>query len=306
MKSKFVTVFLVLVYISAWSQQAVEVSYEYDQTKETYIFTVNNKTPYHQVVVIDGSFQALTASQSIPAVIDLRPRASNRSFTLKKSGIGTPRFSYSYRYFLGCSDPFPTEVTYAIPLAQGKTTTLKRLVEIGDYVGAKQSPLHFNAVSFTAQAGDTVFSSRRGIVVETNDDQEDRTENQIYARELNFVRIQHDDCTIGSYTNFERAGIFVEEGDFVEVGTPLGIVNSVPLNEEIQIRQSFYYFKIQDFVNSKEDKMSPHYFPIKYQIEAGASEELVNNRSYVVYKDETLITQEMSKREIKKWREKQE
>lgn len=151
------------------------------------------------------------------------------------------------------------------------------------------------------EAGDTIFSSRRGVVERVYEDSNETGNGVTFTNEVNRLIIRHEDCTFGRYANFETKGIFVKVGQKIEVGDPLGIVNRKPYGSSIHVRQLFYATPIEIQIREGKTKIENTYFPIIYQTDDGKITEWNYNHTYTAVLNEDLITQEMSKRELKKW-----
>lgn len=72
-------------------------------------------------------------------------------------------------------------------------------------------------------SGDTLFAARRGTVWAVCSDAVPIGTHLGFNLDDNLVEINHPDCSFAIYTVFRLKGIFVELGQFVEVGTPLGV-----------------------------------------------------------------------------------
>ncbi|RAU48603.1 MULTISPECIES: M23 family metallopeptidase [unclassified Pseudomonas] len=82
------------------------------------------------------------------------------------------------------------------------------------HVGAKSR----YAIDIAMPEGTPIIAARSGTVIKTENNQSGRGVNP----SGNFVRILHDDGTMGVYLHLKQGSVSVKEGDRVVVGTPLG------------------------------------------------------------------------------------
>jgi hypothetical protein len=305
----FKWVFLVfcLPSLEAQSRKDVEVSSRYNSSRELYEITVTNNTISPKTVVVDFTrLSGLYPNMTLPAIIEVSPKSSKKPLSLKKSGIGRMDYSYRTISYTGCLQPeVDFEVIYALPFRDGYETIVYELSSLKKFTKGEEDPEYFNAFALLMEVGDTIFATRKGLVEKIEDGVSDRSQDVTFSRDINFALVRHEDCTIGRYANFEQGQVFVQPGDKINVGDPIGIVNSVPYNGKIQVRLSFYYRNLSDVIkqNVENDAI---YFPVKFQTYEGIVEEWDTKTVYTAKIDEELITQEMSKREIKKRRKSEE
>jgi murein DD-endopeptidase MepM/ murein hydrolase activator NlpD len=74
------------------------------------------------------------------------------------------------------------------------------------------------AIDIAMPEGTQIIAARSGTVVKTENGQSGRGANP----SGNFVRILHDDGTMGVYLHLKQGSVSVKEGERVVVGTPLG------------------------------------------------------------------------------------
>ncbi len=299
-----IAILLICISFNLLSQnREVDVSSKYSADKEEYVLTVTNNTSVYKTVVIKfNRLSNLDPSTRLPAILEVAPGASKRAIRLTKSGIGTPDFSYSYTHYSGCARPkHDDNVIYALPTGRRKTTQPIKLTSLGNFIKNDEVPEYWNAIGFKMEAGDTIFCSRRGIVEKVFENSNEAGEGVTFTTDANRLVIRHSDCTFGRYANFERKGIFVKVGQEIEVGEPLGIVNGTAYGNSIHVRQMFFATPIEEQIREGKTKIENIYFPITYQTLDGKITSWDYDKNYESTIDENIITQEMSKREIKKW-----
>ncbi|AMB86368.1 peptidase M23 [Pseudomonas agarici] len=143
-------------------------------------------------------------------------RASLRLALLTATQAGQPLvYTPKFRYSLG--DPSGQAQGYRYPLPwRGGPFRLTQ--------GPNGSYSHFGAKSRYAMdiampVGTPIIAARDGVVVKTESDQSGRGTDP----SGNFVRVLHDDGTMGVYLHLKQGSVSVREGQHVVVGSPLGL-----------------------------------------------------------------------------------
>lgn len=144
----------------------------------------------------------------------LPPRSHIRLATLTAEDPSKPlRYKPKLRYALGDPRLQPSIHRYPLPwrggpfrLTQGANGTYSHFTPKGRY-----------AVDIAMPEGTPIVAARGGVVVKTEGQQSGRGNNPAG----NFVRILHDDGTMGVYLHLMRGSVSVKEGQRVETGTLL-------------------------------------------------------------------------------------
>jgi murein DD-endopeptidase MepM/ murein hydrolase activator NlpD len=141
----------------------------------------------------------------------LAPRSSMRMATLAAADASRPmRYKPKLRYALG--DPRLQPMLYRYPLPwQGGPFRLTQ--------GANGRYSHFTpkgryALDIAMPEGTPIVAARSGMVVKIENDQSGRGNNP----SGNFVRVLHDDGTMGVYLHLMRGSVQVREGQQVSIG----------------------------------------------------------------------------------------
>ena len=144
----------------------------------------------------------------------LPPRSKIRLVTLAPEDAAKPlRYKPRLRYAMG--DPRLQPLVYRYPLPwRGGPFKLTQ--------GANGKYSHFTpkgryAMDIAMPEGTPILASRGGMVVKTENQQSGRGNNP----SGNFVRILHDDGTMGVYLHLMRGSVSVREGQRVVSGMPI-------------------------------------------------------------------------------------
>lgn len=200
---------------------------------------------------------------------DLRPGKNTIVRIEKNSQVENPLKNGSrYMFFRGqFPEDFQISTPYALPIKNGEETTWRI---------APQENL--KTMNFLINKGDTIYATRRGIACKT-----------VLPKQL---LIYHSDHTFAAYLMMNEN--FIQPGEEVLTGQPIGIAGIIGI--------SISYF----FLDSNKFKASgpvgypySHFTPV-FRTDTGDIK-LEEKISYKAVVDDALITQEMSKREIKKY-----
>jgi murein DD-endopeptidase MepM/ murein hydrolase activator NlpD len=144
----------------------------------------------------------------------LPPRSKIRLVTLAPLDASKPmRYRAKLRTALGDPRLLPQHYEYPLPwrggpfkLTQGANGRYSHFTAKGRY-----------AMDIAMPEGTPILSARAGMVVKIENHQSGRGNNP----SGNFVRILHDDGTMGVYLHLMRQSVTVQEGQRVEVGSPI-------------------------------------------------------------------------------------
>ena len=216
-------------------------------------------------------------------------------------------FNYSISYRRGCYNTKPeADFAYLLPIKPEATTQAFELSNIGETYAKESAPKDWYALGFKTKDGDTIYASRRGIVGNIVSDQKEPSGEGIsFARNINFIEMEQDDCTFAKYELFKENGIFVKLGETVQAGQALGIVGGKNFNAGSHLRLSVYYAYVEAVKKEGKEIDKKHYsayVPIQFWVD-GNTQKLVKGTTYKSEHPESIVTKEMTKREKKKWLE---
>ncbi|TWC39472.1 murein DD-endopeptidase MepM/ murein hydrolase activator NlpD [Pseudomonas sp. SJZ079] len=144
----------------------------------------------------------------------LPPRSKIRLATLAARDPSQPlSYTPKLRYALGDPRLLPTQNRYPLPwrggpfrLSQGANGKYSHFTPKGRY-----------ALDIAMPEGTPIIAARAGVVVKTENRQSGRGNNP----SGNYVRILHDDGTMGVYLHLMKGSVQVQEGRRVQVGSLL-------------------------------------------------------------------------------------
>jgi murein DD-endopeptidase MepM/ murein hydrolase activator NlpD len=142
----------------------------------------------------------------------LPPRSKIRLATLTARDASKPlRYTPKLRYALGDPRLLPTQKSYPLPWRGGPF----RLTQ-----GANGKYSHFTAkgryaMDIAMPEGTPIVAARGGVVVKTESQQSGRGNNP----SGNYVRILHDDGTMGVYLHLMQGSVSVREGQRINSGS---------------------------------------------------------------------------------------
>jgi len=253
------------------------INVEVKKNDDAYLFTASNKSLYEYEFEL--KFKELSnpgpTSRSYKTV--LQP-GNNRLFTLsvldKQSAVN---YQYTYSYKMGnnkkkADKGFP----YLIPLAQGKTV---------EYISEETGNTKTILISyFNTNHGDTICAARRGFVtaIPEADIELDRIKTG------SSLEIRHYDGTVAVYSGIDPSELIAKLGRVVYPGQPIGLCDN-----------NIFHLSVYEFLGGG----SIRNFNFLYANQL--PEQLVTARDIkgktVSYPVE-VITKEMSKREVKKYK----
>ena len=140
----------------------------------------------------------------------LQPRSEIRLLTLAPTGTGTPRYQHKLRYALG--DPRAQHFASGYPLPWRGGPFRMTQGPGGRY--SHTGPKGRYAVDIAMPVGTPIVAARGGVVIRTENNQSGRGSNPAG----NFVRVLHDDGTMGVYLHLKQGSVQVREGQRVRAG----------------------------------------------------------------------------------------
>lgn len=289
----------------------VEVRYEKNGVGDYEFYSYNNSyCPY----ILEVNFTELINLRAMNSILpfkDVVPVGTHLLFVLTRENLReSPHFQYHIRYHAGCiNQTVDTGYTYLLPVAPGKETQVFEETNIGHQLADESEPKDWYVLGLKMQPGDTVFAARRGVVVSMRDTVNLKDSGYYFTRASNYVEIYHNDCSFATYHVFKENGIFVQPGQQVEAGQPLGIAGGDNFLSGTHVSLSVHYYLEQDILKDGQPtgkKTYWAYIPTQFWIKGVGKTKLLNHNKYISEYPAELITKEMSKKELKKWADSQQ
>jgi Peptidase family M23. len=230
---------------------------------------------------------------------------SGNLFSIKPIDSQRPiSFSYNCTWIRGKLNPrIDTGFVYLLPVSKGKNVNvLNHSFLYAQYFGAAK-PKNWKSFKFKVSEGDTVFSARKGIVVDVNDGFDPDT-SVIFASKANAILIEHEDGSLARYSVLKKGSIMVKPGQTVFAHAPLAIGGTYNNAGDTQIDFLVYYLSEDDLEkqNSTLKNMKHYcsYIDPVFHTTAGDSH-LKGARNYSADYGLEHLTKELTKRERKKF-----
>ncbi|NBF00922.1 peptidoglycan DD-metalloendopeptidase family protein [Pseudomonas sp. Fl5BN2] len=190
-----------------------------DIQKHKGVDTVYVRNDLYAPVEIELGFAGLNNVSGVPGqpIRRVLPARSRQRLALLTATRADQPFSYAPRFRYSLGDPTGATQAYRYPLPwRGGPFRLTQGAN-GQY--SHFSPKSRYALDIAMPVGTPIIAARGGRVVKTESAQNGRGNNPAG----NFVRVLHDDGTMGVYLHLKQGSVSVREGQRVAVGSPLGL-----------------------------------------------------------------------------------
>ncbi len=192
---------------------------------------------------------------------------------------------------------------YALPWKQGKSTEIFKVgMDPQKYTGRKE-PINWHSYGYSSASQDTVYSMRKGVVVQVVDRfQLDTTSHQLSRQ--NFIIVEHTDGTFAKYKGFENGEIFVSLGMTVFPHMPIGRIG-ITSKDDYVLEFSVYSLYDPLIYEKSPDELKNYTYRYKYVepfflTEHGYS--MIHNKArYESCMDPKIKAKEMTRKELKRF-----
>jgi len=179
---------------------------------------VKSLVPWEVTLAMDMQLANLQSNQSFPVVSSVRAESRTRTLSLKVRDVGR---SWSFQYdlkwikgdFTARHDP---GAVYELPFGTG----VEFLVGQGFHGNETHQGKY--AIDFDLPEGTPVRAARGGKVIDTRDFFEEGGLDPALKSRANYIKIRHDDGTIGHYVHLRHMGTEVNVGDRILPGQLIG------------------------------------------------------------------------------------
>ncbi|MEI7723946.1 MAG: transglutaminase domain-containing protein [Bacteroidota bacterium] len=303
-KISLISGFLILFNSVSFAQKPIELNYYLNGHGGYTFYSENHDFCNYIVIVSMSNMRNLKASSSFPFAAEVKPGKYTLFELSPISGENFPALKYAYTYFAGCSKPdVKLDFPYLLPIGAGKEAEAFNY----EYVNSNPDdpePKNWYGIGFKTASGDTVYAARRGTVVGMKDTTEFLSPGHDNSGEIGKVEIAHIDCSFGVYESL--SGIFVRPGQRVETGEPIGIAADGPDSEGRSFRFSVHYNDLRiapaNDPEGKGVKQFWAYVPLSFWLDQNKITRLTPGMRYECLLNDSIITLEMEKSQIKKWK----
>ncbi len=297
---KILFLFIFYSFVVQAQKKTVNVYSERDSNNGTVTIDADNNTKATYTLMINfTTLQNTNHSFTNPYLTSIEPGKNTILILNKSSSGGSIRYSYKYNFRKGCFKTVADkDIIYMLPSSENKDVTVKYLKNFSSDKFGNELPKDWVSYGFLLSVGDTVFAARKGKVIQLKHSGSVENEHSVYDSKRSGIVLEHKDCTFGKYSNVDH--FFVKEGEMVYPGQALGILMARANKESDYMIFSIYY---PDIKTSVAGKLSSEniYIPALFDVDAKKTqlEEGVKYRSKHRFE---IISQEMKKKEIKKYK----
>lgn len=304
MKIKIIFISLFIISQSIYTQNnKIEITYE-RKNDQSVDFHYKKNVPGSYYLTLE--FDNLTNCNDSRTYKKVIKDDSGSLFTLKpyntNQGIS---FSYKIKYIIGNPNPKINEnITYTLPFKTGKSVKIFEASNLGEkYFGSKK-PINWKSFVVISKQPDTIYSMRKGIVVEIIDDYKNDDElNKTYTSKGNLIIIEHKDGSYATYKGFDKNQIFLKLGQKVYPHTALGKLEKINKTDYRLDFNTFHY--LENLLDDTKSTLANRNHKIKYIdpnfFMDNSTKKIKSNENYKVSFNEEVKLQEFSKREKKKY-----
>jgi Peptidase family M23 len=309
MKKVFLVAQVLLLFASTSSaQRLIEIRSEKDAAGNYQFYCTNNAyCPY----ILEVNFPVLANLKSdheIPFRTMVKP-GGNKLFKLTRINAGEiEKFNYRISYARGCINPqINPDFTYLLPIAPGKMAQVYELESSTSSSSTAIGLKEWYAIRIRMNPGDTIYAARRGTVTDVQDNSGLNDSGVASTSVENYVEINHRDCSFGHYGVLRKNSALVKPGQWVEAGDPIGLVGGDKFGRGSDVKFSVYYNREEDSsarTETNRNYVNWVYITPAFWTQPNGKTKLKNGAKYAGEFSESVITQEMSKAELTKWKAK--
>jgi hypothetical protein len=301
---KFLSIILasLIFTIPSYAQSnLISLKTEYSSEGDAFIYSNSQAAVNYTVKINFKILLGYTSNVSNPYITTVSVGRNQITKLIRDKNASAPISQYGYTYYAGVAfrKPPVSYIHYVLPITPGKTTKVTRVESISDLLGQK-SENQFYAQGFTYNLGDTICATRAGNVYNINDQlKQGEGRDTIFTDSRNKIHIQHKDGTLGFYSILSPIENLVQNGDFVIPGQPIAIFNKSA--NKYTMLFSVYYLD-EEKIRADVPKDVYNALPISYYLNENAlSTKLVENQKYDSKLAPVIISEELNKREKKKY-----
>lgn len=215
---------------------------ETPQQGGTVNFFVKNLKAFDTTITLEIETENMRSTQPLPFVMTIPGGQTVEVLTLTQADQSLAwRYQYRYHWMTGSMDAeHDDSAVYAMPYASGEAFEVIQ----GFHGTFSHQGEQAYSIDWDMPEGTEIHVARGGVVVDVKDDETrggTSPEDKDYA---NYVRIRHDDGTIGEYVHLQQGGALVAIGDVVNAGDLLGLSGNTGFSSRPHLH--FWVYKAFD------------------------------------------------------------
>ena len=302
MKNSLSILAFVIFILPTYAQSnLISLQTEYTSEGDAVIYSNSKAAVNYTVKVNFKILLGFTSNVSNPYITNVGVGRSQITKLIRDKNANSILLQYGFSYYAGIAfrkTPI-SYIHYVLPITPGKTTKVTKVESISDLLGQK-SENQFYAQGFTYSLGDTICATRAGNVYNINDQlKQGEGRDTIFSDSRNKIHIQHKDGTLGYYTILSPIKSLVQNGEFVIPGQPIAVFNKSA--NKYTMFFSVYYLD-EEKVRADAPKDVYNALPVSYYLNENAlSTKLIENQKYDSRITPAIISEELNKREKKKY-----
>ncbi|HET8858862.1 M23 family metallopeptidase [Marivirga sp.] len=263
-------------------QKPIEIFYE--KSEQGYIFYAQNKdvVPY----MVQLNFKKLLnlepddKSKNIERTIPANSSKYKILELVKKEKDKNTSFDFSFIYTVGdFSIKLEDDYAYWLPYKHGKK------IRVGQGNNGSGTHRGVNAIDFNLEIGDSIYAARGGVVFDIKEDSNIGGNNPKFEPYGNFIKIYHEDGTVGNYVHLVQNGSLVKIGDRISRGQLIGLSGNTGWSSgphlHFMVAQNKNFQNITlpvQFLNYKEETFIPQESNSYYAYHPGMPDFEVQNK----------------------------
>ena len=328
-KVLLISVLLIFAITISFAQKAIEVStvsnpgggysfYAYNNSKVNYVINLNFT-----------EFKNFKSNVRLPFAGELKP-GNNYLFDLSPDiRLAETHFRYKYDFYIGCLNPtINLSYPYLLPIGEGKSVKielnkfyyhledLRALLDSDNHNFIKgktykiDSNIHYyfdsNSIlrlTFQMNYGDTIYAARKGEVISVTKNHKLENRNDSFCAKISNVEFYQNDCSIIAYQGIHD--ILVEIGQVVEAREPIALAGTL-----VDKVKAPLIFSVRYYDESWRNKFVSGYVPYSFYFtyinpvfitKEGKNMLLEDGHTYTSEQPEYIVTNEMTRKELKRW-----
>ncbi len=237
------------------------------ETDEGVMLTVRPLVAWDITLRVNMELTNLTPSRSLPLVLGLGSRLpeSLLDLTIKEKTLPWS-YSFTFEWITGrLNAEHARRVTYALPYDVGTEHI------VGQGFNGTVSHQGKFAIDWDMPIGTPVRAARSGLVVGTEDSYRQGGNDPALKTRANYVRVRHDDGTIGNYVHLSPGGVRVRVGERVREGTVIGLSGNTGYSTGPHL-----HFEVYSITENLERRT----IPVEFRTRGRSSQLLQEGRSY--------------------------